>query len=61
MKPSWSIFDCRQLVSFQLPLTARLSLRRAPSPRMPFVRSVGYRRGQLIDGENVPLNTSVTR
>jgi hypothetical protein len=21
MKPSWSIFDCRQLISFQLPLT----------------------------------------
>jgi hypothetical protein len=22
MKPSWSIFDCRQLISFRLPLTA---------------------------------------
>ena len=21
MKPSWSIFDCRQLISFRLPLT----------------------------------------
>jgi hypothetical protein len=23
MKPSWSIFDCRQLVSFRLPLTSK--------------------------------------
>jgi len=40
MTPSWSIFDCRQLVSFQLPLTPRsipgvtfARLKRIRSPR----------------------------
>jgi hypothetical protein len=26
MNPSWSIFDCRQLISFQLPLTRRAAV-----------------------------------
>lgn len=26
MNPSWSIFDCRQLVSFRLPLTVYAAL-----------------------------------
>jgi hypothetical protein len=29
MKPSWSIFDCRQLISFRLPLTDGDELRAA--------------------------------
>jgi DNA replication protein DnaC len=33
-EPSWSIFTCRQLISFRLPLTPRRSTRRSERPRI---------------------------
>ncbi|WP_412768903.1 hypothetical protein, partial [Mycobacterium canetti] len=40
MKPSWSIFDCRHLISFRLPLTPpAVFVRPQPAPAMDATRA----------------------
>jgi hypothetical protein len=53
MKPSWSIFNCRYLISFRLPLTMR-SVHRKHNCIVPMWVTPFGRRGALLARQTTP-------